>query len=172
MSKTVYIGLGSNVGDREAELRRAVRLIDFYDLRVKRVSSVYETLPLYREDQAKFLNAVIEASTTLFPVRLLLRLQNIERTMGRKRTVRNAPRNIDIDILLFGNHIVESPSLTLPHPGIAERRFVLEPLAELAPDLLHPVTKQTMRELLAAVPPGGVRRTDIPLAVPPDAGQQ
>ena len=172
MNRTVYIGLGSNVGDREAELRRALRLMESPDLRIKRVSSVYETVPMYKEDQGKFLNAVVEAKTTLFPMRLLLRLQNIERTMGRRRTVRNAPRNIDIDVLLFGTHTVETSSLTIPHPGVVERRFVLEPLAELAPDLRHPITKQTISELLLALPVGGVRRTDIRLAAPLDVGQE
>jgi 2-amino-4-hydroxy-6-hydroxymethyldihydropteridine diphosphokinase len=161
--KTVYLGLGSNVGDREAELRRAIGMIESPDLHVKRISSVFETAPLYKEDQRKFLNAVIEAATTLFPVQLLHRLQAVERKMGRLRTVRNAPRNIDIDILIFGRFVVESENLLIPHPGIAERRFVLEPLAELVPDLRHPVIKKTIRELLASVPSGGVRKTDIRL---------
>lgn len=162
--KTVYIGLGSNVGDREAELRRAVRLLDFYDLRVKRVSSVYETEPMYEEGQGKFLNAVVEAATSLFPVRLLLRLQNIERTMGRKRSVPNAPRNIDLDILLYLGCVMDTPSLRIPHPGLPERRFALEPLAELAADVRHPVTRQTIAEMLSAAPDGWVRRTEIRLA--------
>ena len=166
MNKVVYLGLGSNVGDRAAELSRALRLIDSPDLRIKRVSSVYETAPMYKLDQGKFLNAVAEAATTLFPVRLLLRLQNIERKMGRRRSEANAPRNIDIDILLFGTAVVRTNSLTIPHPGMGERRFVLEPLAELAPDLRHPVAKRTIRELLAVVPAGGVRKTDIRLAAP------
>jgi 7,8-dihydro-6-hydroxymethylpterin-pyrophosphokinase len=92
--------------------------------------------------------------------------------MGRRRTVPNAPRNIDIDILLFDGVVVNTPQLRIPHPGIAERRFVLEPLAELAPGLRHPVTKHTIAELLAAVPAGGVRRTDIRLAAALDIGQQ
>jgi 2-amino-4-hydroxy-6-hydroxymethyldihydropteridine diphosphokinase len=83
--------------------------------------------------------------------------------MGRLRTVRNGPRNIDIDILLFGKFVVQTTTLTIPHPGVQERRFVLEPLAELAPELRHPVIRKTIRELLAAVPAGGVRRTDIRL---------
>lgn len=172
MIKTVYLGLGSNVGHREVELRRAIRLIDSFDLAVKNISSVYETAPMYRTDQGKFLNVVVEASTTLFPMRLLLRLQTIERKMGRHRTSRNAPRNIDIDILLFGKFVVNTDVLTVPHPGLPERRFVLEPLAEIAPDLRHPVIKKTIRELLAAVPSGGVRKTDIRLATPLDVRQE
>jgi 2-amino-4-hydroxy-6-hydroxymethyldihydropteridine diphosphokinase len=172
VSKVVYLGLGSNVGDREAELRRALRLMEGYDLRVKRVSSVYETAPMYETDQPPFLNAVAEATTTLFPVRLLLRLQQIERTMGRRRAVRNGPRNIDLDILLFPGHVVDTPTLRIPHPRLAERRFALEPLAELAPDLRHPVDKKTVAELLAAVPAAGVHRTDIRLTAPLDVGQK
>lgn len=164
MTKAVYVGLGSNIGDREAALRRAISLMDSYDLRVKRISSVYETEPMYKEDQGKFLNAVVELATNLFPMRLLLRLQGIERRMGRHRTVRNGPRNIDIDILVFGRFVIDTDTLRIPHPGMTERRFVLEPLAELAPDLVHPAAGQTIRELLAAVPPGGVRKTDIRLA--------
>ena len=166
MNRAVYLGLGSNVGDREAELIRAIQMIDAKDLRVTRVSPVYETTPMYKTDQRKFLNAVIEVDTTLFPMRLLLRLQNIERKMGRSRTVPKGPRNIDIDILLFGGFAVETKTLVIPHPGMAERRFVLEPLAELAPDLRHPVIRKTIRELLTAIPPGGVRKTDVRLAVP------
>jgi 2-amino-4-hydroxy-6-hydroxymethyldihydropteridine diphosphokinase len=163
VTKVVYLGLGSNLGKREAELARAIALIDSADLAVKRVSSVYETAPMYKPDQRKFLNAVIEAETILFPVQLLHRLQSIERRMGRLRTVRNGPRNIDIDILLFGRFVVNTETLIIPHPGVPERRFVLEPLAELAPDLRHPVIKRTIRELLSALPAGGVRKTDVRL---------
>jgi 2-amino-4-hydroxy-6-hydroxymethyldihydropteridine diphosphokinase len=163
VTKVVYLGLGSNLGKREAELARAIALIGSPGLTVKRVSSVYETAPMYKADQRKFLNAVVEADTILFPVQLLHRLQEIERKMGRLRTMRNGPRNIDIDILLFGRFIVQTETLIIPHPGVPERRFVLEPLAELAPDLRHPVIKRTIREMLAAVPAGGVRRTEIRL---------
>jgi 2-amino-4-hydroxy-6-hydroxymethyldihydropteridine diphosphokinase len=172
MIRTVYLGLGSNTGNREAELRTAIRKLNSPDLRVKRVSSVYESTPMYREDQPHFLNAVVEAETALFPMRLLLRVANIERDMGRRRLRPKGPRNIDIDILLFGQFTLHTPQLQIPHPGMAERRFVLEPLAELSPDLRHPVLKRTVRELLAAVPPGGVHRTDIRLAAALDIGQK
>jgi 2-amino-4-hydroxy-6-hydroxymethyldihydropteridine diphosphokinase len=172
MKHLVYLGLGSNTGNREAELRTAIRKIRSHDLKVTRVSSVYETSPMYHENQRNFLNIVAEAETSLFPMRLLLRLANVEHEMGRRRTLRNGPRNIDIDILLFDHVVLNTPQLRIPHPGITERRFVLEPLAELAPGLRHPVTKHTIAELLAAVPPGGVRRTDIRLATALDIGEQ
>jgi 2-amino-4-hydroxy-6-hydroxymethyldihydropteridine diphosphokinase len=171
MKKTVYLGLGSNSGDREMELRTAIRKLHSRDLKITRVSSVWESTAMYHQDQPDFLNAVVEAETTLFPMRLLLRVANIEREMGRRRIVRYGPRNIDIDILLFGNAVVKMPQLEIPHPGIAERRFVLEPLAELAPDVRHPVTKQTIRDLLAAVPPGGAHRSEFRLTVPLDVSQ-
>ena len=172
MKKIVYLALGSNLGDREAELRTAIRKLNSRDLRITRVSSVYETAPMYKEDQPAFLNAVVEAETQLFPMRLLLRTANIEMEMGRRRNVKNGPRNIDVDILLFGNAVVESATLVIPHPRMHERRFVLEPLAELAPDLRHPALKMTVKELLAAVPFGGVRRTDVGLQTALDVGQE
>jgi 2-amino-4-hydroxy-6-hydroxymethyldihydropteridine diphosphokinase len=172
VTKTVYLALGSNTGDREAELRTAIRKLNSRDLQITRASSVYETAPMYKEDQPAFLNAVVEAETELFPMRLLLRIGNIEREMGRKRSLRNGPRNIDLDILLFGNAVVNTPSLHIPHPRMHERWFVLQPLAELAPDLRHPVLHKTVSELLSTVPRGGVRRNDIGLATTLDVGQQ
>ena len=172
MKKTVYLALGSNVGDRESELNTALRKLQARDLHVSRVSSVYETAPMYKEDQPAFLNAVVEAETTLYPMRLLLRIANVEREMGRKRSLKNGPRTIDIDILLFGTAVVDVPSLHIPHPRMHERRFVLQPLAELAPGLRHPVLNKTIAELLAAVPAGGVRRSDVRLAAALDVGQQ
>ena len=170
--KTVYLGLGSNVGDREAELRTAIRKMNSHELRVKRVSSVYETEPMYNPDQGPFLNAVVEAETKLFPMRLLLRVANIELDMGRKREVLNGPRNIDIDVLLFGSAVVKMPALQIPHPRLHERRFVLEPLAELAPGLRHPVLDKTVAELLSVLPAGGTRKTDIGLASALDIRQK
>jgi 2-amino-4-hydroxy-6-hydroxymethyldihydropteridine diphosphokinase len=149
--KLVYIALGSNLGDRAENLRLAREQVDAPDLRVLRESSIYETSPRDVEDQPWFLNQVIECETDLFPRQLLARLQKIERAMGRKRTIAKGPREIDLDILLFGNAVVKAPELEVPHPRMAERRFVLEPLAELVPDKRHPGTRRTMREMLAKV---------------------
>jgi 2-amino-4-hydroxy-6-hydroxymethyldihydropteridine diphosphokinase len=163
MLKVVYLSLGSNVGDREAELRTALSKLHSHDFQIERVSSLYETDPVEMRDQPQFLNIVLEARTTLYPMRLLLRIANIEREMGRRRTVTKGPRNIDIDILLFGRFTVETPQLQIPHPRMTERRFVLEPLVELSPDLRHPVTRRTMREILAQAPEQRVRRLPGPL---------
>lgn len=119
---------------------------------MKRVSSLYETEPVGLRGQPWFLNLVVEAETELFPVQLLDRLQQIEIRLGRRRTVPQGPRTIDIDILLYGSFRIQSERLTVPHPRLEQRRFVLEPLAELAPDLRHPVSHLTIRELLAATP--------------------
>ena len=146
--KLVYIALGSNLGDRAENLRVAREQIEAPDLHVLRASSIYETAPRDVENQPWFLNQVIECDTDLFPRQLLERLQKIERAMGRKRTIAKGPREIDLDILLFGNAVVKAPELEIPHPRLAERRFVLEPLAELVPDKRHPRTRRTMREML------------------------
>jgi 2-amino-4-hydroxy-6-hydroxymethyldihydropteridine diphosphokinase len=149
--KLVYIALGSNLGDRAEHLRQARDRIDAEDLRLLRASSIYETAPRDVEDQPWFLNQVIECETELFPRQLLARLQKIERGMGRKRRLARGPREIDLDILLFGDAVVKAPELEVPHPRIAERRFVLEPLAELVPEKKHPGTRRTIREMLAGV---------------------
>ena len=149
--KTVYLSLGSNVGDRRANLENAVARLDLPEVRVLRRSSLYETAPRDLPDQPWFLNQVVEVATTLFPRQLLARLLSIEREMGRKRTVSKGPRVIDLDILLFGDAVVNVPGLEIPHPRMAERRFVLEPLAELAGDLRHPRTGKTIREMLTQV---------------------
>lgn len=149
--KTVYIALGSNLGDRGAHLAMARESLAGDDLRILRASAIYETEPSDIPNQPWFLNQVIEAETTLFPRQLLSRLQKIEREMGRKRIVSKGPRVIDLDIILFGNSVIQTSGLEIPHPRMTERRFVLEPLAELAPDLRHPVLRQTIRELLAKV---------------------
>ncbi len=149
--KTVYIAFGSNVGDRAENLRLARERIDSPDLRVVRESSIYETAPRDVENQPWFLNQVIECETDLFPRQLLGRLQRIEREMGRKRRVAKGPREIDLDILLYGDVVMKSPELEVPHPRLTERRFVLEPLAELVPEKRHPETRRTMREILGGV---------------------
>ena len=121
------------------------------DLRLKRTSSLYETEPIGLRDQPWFLNLAAEFETELFPRQLLHRAQRVEREMGRRRTVPNGPRNIDIDVLLYGNAVVKVDDLEIPHPRYRERRFTLAPLAELAPDLRDPVTRKTMREMLGAL---------------------
>jgi 2-amino-4-hydroxy-6-hydroxymethyldihydropteridine diphosphokinase len=153
---TVYLSLGSNVGERDANLRRAIARMP-PSVRILRVSPVYETEPLELTDQPWFLNLAVEAETDLSPSRLLARLAAIERALGRVRAIPNGPRTIDIDILLYGDRVVRTAKLEIPHPRMAARRFVLAPLADLAPGLRHPVTRQTVREMLQAAPAHTVR---------------
>lgn len=148
--KTAYLSLGSNLDDRQGNLRRALELLASPEISIKRTSSVYETEPQDLRHQPWFLNLVVEIETTLFPLQLLRRIQKIERDLGRQRAVPKGPRTIDIDIILFGNFIMETPQLQVPHPRMPARRFVLEPLAELSPELRHPVTHRTIREMLTA----------------------
>ncbi|MCS7023203.1 MAG: 2-amino-4-hydroxy-6-hydroxymethyldihydropteridine diphosphokinase [Bryobacteraceae bacterium] len=149
--KTIYLGLGSNLGEREANLQRAIDLLAVEGLLLRRVSSVYESDPLYVTNQPPFLNLVVEAETNGFPRMLLRRTQRLEREMGRVRTIEKGPRLIDIDILLFGNFVVHAPELVIPHPRMHERRFVLEPLCEIAPELRHPITKQKFKDMFQLV---------------------
>jgi len=156
--RTAYLSLGSNLGDREPNLRHAIELLAPPEILVKRVSSLYETEPQDLRIQPWFLNLAIEIETTLFPMQLLGRIEKIEREMGRQRIVAKGPRIIDIDIILFGNVVIDTPRLKVPHPRMIDRRFVLEPLAEISPDLRHPILRRTMRELLAAVAGQVVRK--------------
>jgi 2-amino-4-hydroxy-6-hydroxymethyldihydropteridine diphosphokinase len=155
--KRVYLSLGSNIGDREANLRKAVERLAASEVRVLHTSRIYETEPVGYKNQAWFLNQVVEAETVLFPMQLLTRIGRVERDLGRVRTVRNGPRTIDIDILFYGASVVETTRLQIPHPRLAERRFVLAPLAELDPDLRHPVTQRSVRQMLESAPPALVR---------------
>jgi 2-amino-4-hydroxy-6-hydroxymethyldihydropteridine diphosphokinase len=155
--KTIYLSLGSNLGDRQANLRAAIERLVLPDVRVLRTSPVYETAPVDYTAQPWFLNLVVEAETGLFPMRLLSRIGRIERALGRVRTVAKGPRTIDIDILLYGQAVVRSATLEIPHPRMAERRFVLAPLADLTPTLRHPVTHRTVSEMLEAAPAQTVR---------------
>jgi len=143
----VYLGLGSNLGDRAAMLQAAIEKLQSPELRLLRLSTVRETEPVGLKEQPKFLNQVAEFQTTLFPRQLLHRTQRVERELGRIRTVRNGPRTIDIDILLYGSAIVKAKDLEIPHPRFRERLFVLEPMVELNPGLKDPVTGHTMKEL-------------------------
>lgn len=156
--KTVYLGLGSNLGDREALLREALRALESPGLHIQRVSPVYETEPVDVAGQHWFLNLVAEAATDLFPLQLLHRTARIEIQLGRPRVAPKGPRTIDIDILLFGNAIVNTPKLEIPHPRFRERRFVLAPLVDLAPQLRDPVTRKSVRELLSEVQGQSVRK--------------
>jgi 2-amino-4-hydroxy-6-hydroxymethyldihydropteridine diphosphokinase len=155
--KLTYLSLGSNLGDRERNLRAAIERLGAPGLRVLRTSPIYETEPVDYADQRWFLNLVVEAETTLFPLQLLARAQKVERGLGRVRTVPKGPRIIDIDILLYGAAVMRGGKLEIPHPRMAERRFVLVPLHDLAPDLRHPVVRKTVAELLRAAPPAVVR---------------
>jgi 2-amino-4-hydroxy-6-hydroxymethyldihydropteridine diphosphokinase len=154
----VYLGLGSNIGNREANLRDAVRRLHTDDLRLLRVSSLYETEPMGFHDQPWFLNQAAEFETELQPLQVLQRIQAVEKTLGRKREIVNGPRTIDIDILLFGDVIMKTAELTIPHPRYRERRFVLEPLLELNPALQDPETRRPIAAILDAVRGQTVRR--------------
>ena len=146
------------MGDREQNLRRAIQMLTAADIHVRRVSPLYETEPRDLVQQPWFLNLAVEIETRLFPMQLLTRLQKIERELGRRRTISKGPRTIDIDILLYGNLALNGEKLTIPHPRMEERRFVLEPLAEIAPDMRHPVSRATIREMLSATKGQIVRR--------------
>ncbi|MBI4186379.1 MAG: 2-amino-4-hydroxy-6-hydroxymethyldihydropteridine diphosphokinase [Chloroflexi bacterium] len=147
---TAYLGLGSNMGDRHDNLDRALALLS-KRLTVKRVSSVYDTEPVGVEEQPRFLNLVCEVATSLAPAALLTLAKDIERKLGRAPRSHNESRPIDIDILFYGERVINSPELVIPHPGLAERAFVLIPLAELAPGLVHPANGKTVTEMLAGL---------------------
>jgi len=161
VKKTTYLCLGSNVGDRQQHLQVALARLGQIGT-VIAASDFYETEPVDAPPQAWFLNCAVALETELMPKQLLAAVLAIERDLGRRRQKTNTktPRTIDIDILLFGASIVNTPALTIPHPGLHLRRFVLEPLAAIAPEVRHPVLKRTIRELRDALPPnaGAVKR--------------
>ncbi len=158
------IALGSNLGDRANNLRRAVSALCEYG-RVVAVSSVYETEPKYYENQGSFLNAVVALETDLPPLRLMEGLQSIETRMGRTRGIRYGPRVIDLDIVLYGNLVRSEPGLEIPHPRMAERLFVLEPLREIRPNIIHPTLTITMSKLADSLSADskGVRKSAVSL---------
>lgn len=153
MSNLFYLSLGSNVGDREGHLLQAIGRLREHGLYVA-LSSFYETEPVEVTDQAWFLNCAVALQSPESPAQLMADILRIEKAMGRQRVQKKGPRTIDIDILLAGDTIMYAPDLTIPHPAMAERRFVLEPLAEIAPQARHPVLKKTVRELLDGLPAG------------------
>jgi len=156
---TVYIALGSNVGDREANLRRAVEFLDESAVTVRRLSSFYETEPVGYRDQPWFLNAALEAATDLPPDLLLSTLRAIESRMGSRKPFRNGPRLIDLDILLYGDAVIDTPTLQVPHPRMLQRNFVLAPLAEIAPQLRHPGWPAVVEDIYAnSSDPSAIRR--------------
>lgn len=161
MRNRAYLSLGSNVGNREANLREAITRLEEIG-RVVAVSSFYETEPVEFTAQGWFLNCAVLLETEKEPPELLKWLLTIEQAMGRHRVQPKGPRNIDIDILLFGDLVVNTQDLTIPHPAMHERRFVLKPLEEIAPDVRHPVLKKTVKELLEVLPPGQIVRKLAP----------
>jgi 2-amino-4-hydroxy-6-hydroxymethyldihydropteridine diphosphokinase len=158
---TAYLSLGSNMGNCAANIAQALDLLRKRGVQVVRQSSLYETEPVDLLDQDWFLNCVVEIETELMPDELIQVLLEVEKSLGRERRIPKGPRVIDIDILLYGNQFVRSAELKIPHPRMTERRFVLAPLAEIAPALQHPVFKRTIAELLALTPDQSeVRRYD------------
>ena len=153
MPITAHLSLGSNIGNRENHLHDAIVRLQGLG-RVVAVSSFYETEPVEFTEQPWFLNCVVLLETTEAPSQLLANLLALEQEMGRVRTQKKGPRTIDIDILLLGDTVYDSPELTIPHPALHARRFVLEPLAEIAPEAEHPILKKSMRRLLEELPAG------------------
>ena len=167
--EAVYLGLGSNLGDKAAQCLRALKEISASTHNhIKAVSSFYKTEPIGYRDQDWFINCVAEVSTTLQPRPLHTFLQGIEKRMGRKKTVPMGPRIIDLDILFYGNEVVDEADLIIPHPRLHERGFVLVPLAELSPDLLHPIFKKTVGDLLKQSDKKGVELYAVPPVIPTD----
>lgn len=146
---TTYIGIGSNLGEREENCLTAIKLLGDSGLIIKKQSSMYETAPWGVEEQPGFINMAIEIETSLEPERLLQVLKGVEQEIGRQESYRWGPRIIDLDILLYADIIINSPILQIPHPLMHQRGFVLKPMSEIAPDVLHPVIKKTIGKLLA-----------------------
>jgi len=148
-ARRVFLSFGSNLGDRVANIRKALAELPAVGVEIRRVSSFYRTEPVDFRPQAWFVNCVAEVETRLMPMQLLRAVRGVERALGRRPAVANRPRPIDIDILLYESVIVRSAVLNIPHPRMAERRFVLLPLRELAANFRHPISKRTISEMLA-----------------------
>lgn len=163
LQKIVYLSLGSNLGERETNLERALALLQRSEIDISKRSSIYETAPQELVHQPWFLNMAVQAETTLLPVNMLRVLQSVEHDLGRDRSkgVRFGPRAIDIDILLYGRAVIRSQQLTIPHPRMLERRFVLEPLLEIAPELRDPITGTPLRNYLPGVIKQQLRRPTV-----------
>ena len=163
--KLIYLSLGSNLGDRAANLERAIEALPEIAVRVLRRSSIYETEPVDLIAQPWFLNCVVEAETSLEPRQLLDALQGIERLLGARKLVPRGPRIIDLDVLFYGTSVIRAEEMEIPHPRMANRRFVLVPMAEIAPEFRHPVLGVSIAELLAAARDKSIVR----LWQPPDS---
>jgi 2-amino-4-hydroxy-6-hydroxymethyldihydropteridine diphosphokinase len=164
-SKVIYLSLGSNLGNRAANLESAIEALPEIGVRVLHRSSIYETEPVDFLAQPWFLNCAVEAETSLAPRQLLETLQAIERKMGSRKLVPRGPRIIDLDVLFYGAEVIHEAGMEIPHPRLAERRFVLVPLAAIAPELRHPVLHKTAAELLAATQD----RSAVRIWQPPEA---
>jgi 2-amino-4-hydroxy-6-hydroxymethyldihydropteridine diphosphokinase len=156
--KSVYLSLGSNIGDREENLRAAMDELPHVGVAITRVSSFYETEPVDLREQRWFVNCVVEAETHFDPFMLLRALREIETKMGSKKLVAKGPRLMDIDILLYGTETIDTLELQVPHPRMHLRRFVLVPLAEIAPEAVYPGLKKTVKQLLEETPDRSVVR--------------
>lgn len=159
MQHRVFLSLGSNLGNRRVNLYRAMQLLE-PEVHIESVSSVYETEPWGVQDQPRFLNCAVAAMTDLTPYKLLPKLKSIEKEIGRQPAVRYGPRLIDLDILLYDDLVISTDKLTIPHPRILERAFVLVPLAEIAGSLLHPIRKLSFRQLAGEIKKDGIELFD------------
>jgi 2-amino-4-hydroxy-6-hydroxymethyldihydropteridine diphosphokinase len=156
---TIYLSLGSNLGDRSAMLRTGIEALANSQIRVKKISSFYETEPVDFLDQPWFLNCVVEGETNLSPQELLLALRGIESLIGSKKEFAKGPRLLDMDILLYGDETIDTPELQIPHPRMLQRKFVLAPLAEIASTRRHPSWNRTASQYFAeSTDPSTVRR--------------